>query len=129
MNFSYIGNGAYCYSNSTAMLLTSIGEDISPSTIEVLSGVGLGAFQLKDSNIAFFSNFLGLPDKGISKALDILGFKYLEKAQNDKSKPPFELLEKLLQKSPVLLGPLDMGYLTYNPKHKYLNGVDHFVFS
>ncbi|MHC5879180.1 DNA repair protein RadC, partial [Streptococcus pyogenes] len=25
------------------------------------------------------------------------------------------------------MGPLDMGYLTYNPNHVNLQGVDHFV--
>jgi|GEM_PF-7018153 len=79
----YIGNGAYCYSNSTSMLLASIGEDISPSLIEVVGGVGLGAYYLPETNIAFFSNFSGLPDQAISKALEILGFEFTEKAQKE----------------------------------------------
>lgn len=39
----YIGNALYCFADSTAMLLASIGENISSSRIEVLTGVGLGA--------------------------------------------------------------------------------------
>lgn len=41
--FMYIGNGHYCYSNSTVMFLSSIGENVSPQLVEVLTGVGLGA--------------------------------------------------------------------------------------
>ena len=47
----------YCYANSTAMLLASAGETVSPRLIEVLSGVGLGAFQNRDG-LPFFS---GMP--------------------------------------------------------------------
>jgi len=36
----YIGNGPYCYANATAMLLASIGENVPPSQIEVLTGQG-----------------------------------------------------------------------------------------
>lgn len=39
----YYGNGAYCYANSASMLLSTIGEEISPSLIEVLTGFSLGA--------------------------------------------------------------------------------------
>ncbi len=33
----------YCYANSAAMLLSGIGEAVSPRLIEALTGVGLGA--------------------------------------------------------------------------------------
>ncbi|RAG49118.1 peptidase, partial [Burkholderia multivorans] len=36
-------------------------------------------------------------------------------------------LETFLTNGPVVLGPLDMGHLTYNPNHTILYGVDHFV--
>ena len=36
-------------------------------------------------------------------------------------------LETFLFNGPVVLGPLDMGHLTYNPNHIILYGVDHFV--
>lgn len=123
----YIGNGAYCYSNSIAMLLASIGENISPSKIEVLSGVGLGAFEKKDTNLTFFSNFSGLPDQGINKALDILGYKYKEGVKQKAEPAPFNELKGILTKGPAVLGPLDMGYLIYDPSVMCHHGVDHFV--
>ena len=123
----YIGNGAYCWSNATAMLLSSIGETITPSLIDVLGGVGLGAMVLRDSNVTFFSGFSGLPDKGISKALDILGFEYTETSSGENTEAPWVRLEKSLSNGPVILGPLDMGYLSYDPKYKNHGGIDHFV--
>lgn len=123
----YIGNCAYCYSNSIAMLLASTGENISPSKIEVLSGVGLGAFEKKDTNLTFFSNFSGLPDQGISKALDVLGYKYKEEVKQEAEPVPFNELKKILTKGPAVLGPLDMGYLIYDPSVMHHHGVDHFV--
>ncbi|WP_213484045.1 hypothetical protein [Thermobacillus xylanilyticus] len=50
---AYLGNGAYCYSNSASMLLKTIGEDISPSLFEVLTGFSLGAFVENESNLLF----------------------------------------------------------------------------
>ena len=37
------GKAEYCYANCAGMLLASIGEGISPATIEVLTAVGIGA--------------------------------------------------------------------------------------
>ena len=122
----YVGSGAYCYSNSTAMLLASIGEIISPNLIEPLTGVGLGA-TLEKSGLLFFSHSNLSPDLGIGNALDILGFSYQSKFNQTKSKFPIEELKRALVNGPAILGPLDMGYLTYNPNHKFLKGVDHFV--
>lgn len=116
----------YCYANSTAMLLASIGETVSPRLIEALSGVGLGAFQTPDG-LPFFSGLAGLPDKGISAALDLLGYA-CEEAACDRAEPdPIDRLPDLLQRSAVILGPLDMQHLTYNPLRPLFPGVDHFV--
>ena len=53
---AYHGNGAYCYSNSASMLLTTIGEEISPSLIEVLTGFALGASIDAENNLLFFDD-------------------------------------------------------------------------
>jgi hypothetical protein len=121
----YIGKAAYCYADSTSMLLASIGENIPPSKIEVLSGVGLGANILKGTNLLFFN--WEVPDYGIDNALKILGFKSSRKKTPKSQPPPLEKLKKDLEKSPIVVGPLDMGYLTYNPLYSFLAGVDHFV--
>lgn len=117
----------YCYANSTAMLLSSIGELVSPRLIEALSGVGLGAFVSTDG-LPFFSGLTSVPDEGISRALEILGFTSVETAfKKPTCKLAFEQLRSNLGSGPVLLGPLDMTHLTYNPTRPGFSGVDHFV--
>jgi len=126
-NIPYIGNGAYCYANSTSMLLSSIGENVSPSIIEVLTGVGLGASLKRKGGFLYFNNQTLLPDLGITKALEILGFDSKMEVFDSSDQDPFKKLKKDLKKSVAVLGPLDMVYLAYNPRHKSLRGADHFV--
>lgn len=123
---TYIGNGAYCYANSASMLLDSIGEKISPSIIEVLCGVGLSAFWMEKTNLLFF-NF-ALPDEELTRTFNTLGFDCEERITSKKKPAPIEQLKGDLKNSPVLLGPIDMGYLDYNPNHKFLYGSDHYVY-
>ena len=115
----------YCYANSAAMLLSAGGEQVSPRLIEVLSGVGLGAFSR--DGLAFFSGLTGAPDKGISQALSTLGFAFTEEARETPDDAPFDALEATLQISPVVVGPLDMSFLSYNPGRPRFPGVDHYV--
>ncbi|MNI01356.1 hypothetical protein D3C73_541950 [compost metagenome] len=123
--FTYTGNGAYRYANSASMLLDAAGEKISTETIEVLSGVGLGAIWFKEDNMIFFSS--GVPHTGVSKALDILGFTVSKHSSTDRSQKNAEILTTAIIQHPVMLGPLDMGYLSYLPNHRYLHGCDHYV--
>jgi len=116
----------YCYANATAMLLAASGAPVSPRLIEVLSGVGLGAFQTAEG-LPFFSGLCGLPDTGISAALAQLGFAWTETATDDAATDPFDALAAQLKVSPAVLGPLDMRHLVYNPMRPRGPGVDHFV--
>lgn len=114
------------------MLLSAIGENISPRLIEVLSGVGLGAFVSIDGSGAgggrpFFSGLAGLPDAGITRAFGILGFDADERAIDGPGPAPFAELAAVLADSPAILGPLDMCLLSYNPGRTATPGVDHFV--
>lgn len=121
----------YCYANSAAMLLSAIGEDVPPRLIEVLSGVGLGAFVATDGGVGggrpFFSGLAGLPDTGITRALAMLGFGFEERATDGPGPAPFVELAAVLAESPAILGPLDMSLLPYNPGRPAAPGVDHFV--
>ncbi len=121
------GNGPYCYSNTASMLLSTIGEQVSPQEMEAYTGVGLGAFWLPKEKLLFFSSISNPPDLGITRALHLLGFSFEEKMTSDPGKPPFEQLRSDLASSAAVLGPLDMGYLTHNPLHKRMMGADHFV--
>ena len=124
---SYVGNGPYCYANSAAMLLDSVGEAVEPRLLEVLSGVGLGAFWLAESQTLFLSGWASMPDVGVSRAFGLLGFEVAEEAESDGAPMPAEALARQLDNGPVLLGPLDMGELPYHPESRGANGVDHYV--
>lgn len=126
MSLTFYDGYWYCYANSTAMLLSSIGEDISPHLIEPLTGVGLGAF-ISSGGLPFFSGLMGAPDVGISKALEILGFSFKEESSNKPDINMHDILSNVLSKDVAILGPLDMTYLVYNPKRPKYEGVDHFV--
>lgn len=108
------------------MLLSGIGERVSPRLIEVLSGVGIGAFQ-SANGLPFFSGLCGLPDQGISAALQLLGFAWEEDASPQPVADAGSLLRGLLAQGPVVIGPLDMQHLAYNPMRPRVAGVDHFV--
>jgi hypothetical protein len=109
------------------MLLSTIGEQVSPQEMEAYTGVGLGAFWLPKEKLLFFSSISNPPDLGITRALHSLGFDFEEKMTSEPGRPPFEQLRSDVSSSAAVLGPLDMGYLTHNPLHKRMMGADHFV--
>ena len=118
----YIGKAEYCYANSAAMLLAATGATVSPEAIEVCCGIGLSGF-IGPGGRLFFSPSVIAPDSGLSRAFDLLGFQV-----DHGSFDPDEALAglgKLLNRGPVLIGPVDMGQLSYNPNRSA--GADHFV--
>ena len=124
----YFGNGPYCYSNAVSMLLSSIGEEVSPSLVEALTGVGHGpVFYEEKSKLFYFGDCHMPPDSGITAALTELGFDFTEAASDLTGSPPLDRLVAVLKDGPAILGPLDMSRLKYNPIHEYLQGADHFV--
>jgi hypothetical protein len=124
---TYVGSAFYCYADSASMLLASAGQRVSSSRIEVLCGVGLGAMWVPDVGMFFLNNLTTPPDKGITQALELLGWRFTERSSSEAAMPPFEQLAEDLMLSPVVLGPLDMGFLKYNPLWPYLRGADHYV--
>ncbi|MFB0538128.1 MAG: hypothetical protein ACETWR_24465 [Anaerolineae bacterium] len=78
---------------------------------------------MENAKLIFFSNTP--PDIGVSEALKLLGFECTEKSRPEAEPAPLEELRTDLTKSPAVLGPLDMGYLSYFPWSE--PGVDHFV--
>lgn len=61
----------------------------------------------------------------------MLGFNYEEFYLTDIDENSIELskkkLEQFLRRGSVIVGPLDMGHLNYNPNSINQSGVDHFV--
>ena len=131
MDVRYIGNGAYCYANSLAMLLSSAGADYDPGYLECLTAVAISAMSVETAQgpLPFFS--IGLPDQGVTVALQHLGYEF-DQAYCSLNDDPvgsvsFDKLRQALASGPVLVGPLDMSRLTYMPNHENRVGTDHFV--
>lgn len=128
----YFGDVPLCYTNSLAMAFNSYGFHFTPEYLEALMVMGNGASFI-DNNVmhplVFFDN--GLPDISISNCLRILGFQHEDffiKESDDFSIDDIQKkLQHLLKNGSVVIGPLDMGYLTYNPNCVFQRGVDHFV--
>ena len=128
----YFGDVSLCYSYSLAMALETYGYDFKAEFLEAIMVMGNGASIVKEDEehpLVFFDN--GMPDLSISHSLKILGFEYEDFYLKDGAEVNLEeikgKLETFLSNGPVVLGPLDMGHLTYNPNHTILYGVDHFV--
>jgi hypothetical protein len=128
----YTGNGAYCYANSLFMALRAAGaaaEELpEPGFIECLTTMpfGTGYLRVGRELLVFFSSPLGNPDKGVTTALDVLGWECRE----ERAGTPEAALARLGEaagRGPVIAGPLDMGALGYLPHHAQLSGSDHFV--
>ena len=128
----YFGDVSLCYSYSLAMALDAYGYDFKAEFLEAIMVMGNGASIVKEDEqhpLVFFDN--GMPDLSISHSLKILGFDYEDFYLKNGAEVDLEeikrKLETFLFNGPVVLGPLDMGHLTYNPNHTILYGVDHFV--
>ena len=128
----YFGDVSLCYSYSLAMALDGYGYDFKADFLEAIMVMGNGASIVKEDDqhpLVFFDN--GMPDLSISHSLKILGFDYEDFYLKNGAEVDLEeikrKLETFLFNGPVVLGPLDMGHLTYNPNHTILYGVDHFV--
>lgn len=121
----FVGNAEYCYANSASMLLASIDEVVDPSLVESMTAVGAGARLWRHDGMIYFS--ILPPDIGLTRAFRALGFEVHEQAFEAGSPIPVEVLRAEVSLGPVLVGPLDMQYLTYLPDHESLGGVDHYV--
>jgi len=121
----YVGSGQYCYANSLAMILAEQGAEYDPGYLECLTCVSISAFWEPDG-FPFLSSRYQSPDTGIHTALKHLGYAF-EHRLPASFEEGLEGLSELLQYGSVLIGPVDMGELSYIPNRQALQGVDHFV--
>jgi hypothetical protein len=124
----YIGSGDYCFSNSLHMSLLASGAPAErlPSIgfLECLTTMPFGYTYLKEAELFFFSG--PNPDLGLTRAIEMLGWTCrLERGGTEEV--ALARLRAAVQHAPVLIGPVNMGYLTYNPNHPYLLGADHYI--
>ena len=129
MYTAYTGNSHYCYSNSLHMCLQHAGMANlpEPGLLECMTGMPFGALFMQFESPLFFPSHADLnPNSGLSRALSILGWT-CTLWEGDDAETALEALKANLKKGPVLLGPLDLGFLPYDPNHRLKQGGDHFI--
>ncbi|MFJ2784147.1 MULTISPECIES: hypothetical protein [unclassified Streptomyces] len=119
----YLGSGPYCYTNSLAMVL---GEDVpSTAVVETLTGSPFGA-QLLGGSLPFFDPYGWHPEIGLDSAIELLG-RSCERTDGGTPAEALERLRAACSRGPVLVGPVDMGLLLYQPGTPNADGGDHYV--
>ncbi|MFJ3610830.1 hypothetical protein [Streptomyces hydrogenans] len=120
---SYIGSGPYCYTNSLAMML---GGDSPPTAvIETLTGSPFGA-QLIAGSLPLFDPYGWDPEAGLDAAIALLGWT-CERSDGGTPAEALDRLRSACSHGPVLVGPVDMGLLLYQPGTPNADGGDHYV--
>ncbi|MCW6009769.1 hypothetical protein K1W54_35300 [Micromonospora sp. CPCC 205371] len=122
MTVRYIGSGPYCYANSLAMVMGARAHD--PSAIEVLTGSPFGATFI--AGLPYFSPAGWNPDIGLTLAIEALGWRCERSAGGDAA-AAIGRLREACQDGPVLVGPVELGLLSYMPGQGTPIGSDHFV--
>lgn len=121
----YDGKLTVCYAASLSMLLNMQNNSLPLWKLEVLTTQPFGFFYLKSNEHPFAGNGMAsTPSNGILKAAKALGLK-LKKHNFESFNEAHTSLRKELDHHPVILGPLDMGFLP-----QYGNGyesADHYV--
>lgn len=126
---AYTGNSPYCYSNSLHICLNEAGMANlpAPGFIECLTGMPFGATFLQLKAPLFFPHPTPIdPDTGVTRALEVLGWE-CELWCSEEADAASDKLGEALKRGPVLLGPLDMGFLSYDPNHQSKRGGDHYL--
>ncbi|MFJ9518613.1 hypothetical protein ACIRPK_10145 [Kitasatospora sp. NPDC101801] len=119
----YLGSGPYCYTNSLAMVLGA--EAPSTAVIETLTGSPFGA-QLIAGSLPLFDPYGWHPEAGLDAAIASLGWS-CERTDGGRPAEALERLRAACSRGPVLVGPVDMGLLLYQPGTPNADGGDHYV--
>jgi hypothetical protein len=130
MTSHYVGSGQYCYSNSLAMVLATASgrQPMDAGLIEVCTVMPFGMFFVESiaSPIAFTSPLGQMPEAGIDRAAQAFGWS-CERSAGGSPEEALDRLRSEMRSGPVIVGPVDLGELTYNPHHRALAGGDHYV--
>lgn len=103
-----------------------LGADAPPvAVIETVTGSPFG-MQLVGGTLPFFDPYGWNPEIGVDKALAALGWT-AETSSGGQSDTALERLTSCLARGPVMVGPIEMGYLRYQPGKTGPIGADHYV--
>ncbi|WTW99137.1 hypothetical protein OG216_39920 [Streptomycetaceae bacterium NBC_01309] len=124
--FAYSGSGPYCYTHSLAMVLGPAAP--APGVVETLTGSPFGV-QLLGGTVPLFDPLGWDPESGVDAALGLLGWTCTREAGGT-AEEALGRLREAVARGPVVVGPVDMGLLLYQPGTPFDNDedmVDHYV--
>lgn len=124
----YVGKVTACHSLG---LLDAFCATPAPDLLllfDAMTGVPFGVKTLPDDANRLLTPWLD-PDRGLDVALDALGvqFEVVFWQLGADACSALERLREWSSQGPVLLGPLDMGYLPYSFHGQIYRGCDHYV--
>ncbi len=123
LHVPYRGSGPYCYANSLAMMM---GVDApEPAVIETVTGSPFG-MQLVGGALPFFDPYGWTPETGVQDALAALGWTARTLSDGEPG-AALGRLASLLEAGPVMVGPIEMGHLRYQPGMTGPIGADHYL--
>jgi hypothetical protein len=128
----FTGNGAYCYANALHMVLASVAQDGAgipePGFLECATAMPFGQVFVASDAPTFWPSPPGWnPEKGLEHAIPTLGWSCEAWYGGEAEDVAFERLRTALDYGPVLVGPVDFGYLSYSPASVHMPGADHYV--
>ena len=123
----FCGRMSYCYSKCLKMVLDWKGDFHSLPFLECLTTVPFGFIYIADAKSKGGFAVCGFnPHLGVRRALEALGYRYeFRWFQDEDEALPY--LHAALEEGPVILGPVDMGYLSYSPFRRFQAGSDHYL--
>ncbi|WP_027942104.1 hypothetical protein [Amycolatopsis taiwanensis] len=123
IDIPYRGSGPYCYTNCLAMMLGADAPEAA--VVETVTGSPFG-MQLVGGSLPFFDPWGWNPDIGIADALAVLGWT-ADTISGDDAGAALDRLASCLVRGPVMIGPVEMGRLRYQPGKTGPIGADHYL--
>nr|MDO8100409.1 BtrH N-terminal domain-containing protein [Candidatus Njordarchaeota archaeon] len=121
----FVGRMSYCYSKCLCMIFRFLGNPYELRFVECVTTVPFGFVYMPYEKGGFAVNGYN-PHEGTERAVKTLRYEGEFKCfQSDHE--AFSELRKELRDKPVILGPLDMGFLVYDPYCRSKRGGDHYV--
>ncbi len=107
------------------MILSWKGDSYPLPFLECVTTVPFGFVYIASNGGGFAVNGYN-PHDGVERALKTLKYEYRFKCFQSADEA-LSFLKKALEKEPILIGPVDMGFLVYDPYCKFKKGADHYV--
>jgi len=121
----FVGRMSYCYSKCLGMVLGWRGDFYPLPFLECLTTVPFGFVYVPVDGGGFAVNGYN-PHDGVARALKALQYKGEFKCF-ESSEEALSFLRIASENEPVLVGPVDMGFLVYDPYCKFKRGADHYL--